>query len=833
MSEFYTNIEAYGNNLLVRGYKNGVQFSEKVKFSPKLYTPTNKDSKFKSIADQVLEENKFETISDARDFIERYKGVDNFKFYGMEKWVTQYISEKYWSDIKYDFSKIRILPLDIETASDGGYSTPAAASQPITAITLILNDIIYALGYGDFHTDDPKVKYYKFTDEKSLLRGFITIFSKYNPDIITGWNSEGYDISYLVNRIKNLLGEDEVKRLSPWGIVKPKTVPTMRGMEVDTYDIWGVAHLDYMLLFRKMSGKTPESYKLDQVAYEILGKKKVDYSKYGSLSALYKENHQLFIEYNIQDTKLIVELEERMKLIQLVCLIAYYSKVNYIDTFKNTRVWDSLIYNHLLKKNVIVDSKFDNEDSKDRILGGYVQLPQKGMYDWVVTFDATSLYPHIIMSENISPDTFHSKFDIDVDTIVETSVNPHKEFIMKNNLSMAGNGATFRKDKKGFLVELMEELFELRKSYKDMMNEKKKEMQSVKDEVEKKELQNLVDYYNNYQNVFKIILNSAFGAMAAKGFRYEHSHFGEGITMSGQLILKWGVKYCNQFLNKLFKTENENYVIYADTDSIVLNLSKYGLRFKDKNESIEKIDELCKKVMAQFFDKIYDNLANVMNFYENKIHFKREKICDRGIFLDEKKKRYILNVWDEEGTRFNTPETKVTGIEAVRSSTPEIVRKALKETFVIMMNKTEGETLQFIDKFEVKFKESTPEDIAMPKSANNLDQYTDGVRIYGKGTPIHVRAALLYNHHLKDKNLVGKYEEILDGEKIKYLHLKTPNPIQENIIGFPKFLPPELDLHKYIDWDMQFDKTYLSPLKTIFQAVSWKTDNSISLDDFI
>lgn len=834
MSEFYTNIEAYGNNLLVRGYRNGIQFTEKVKFSPKLFTKTNRVTKFKSIHNEYLEENNFETISDARSFMDRYRGVDNFKYYGMDKWVTQYIADKYHNDITYDFNKIRILPLDIETASgENGYSSPKDASEPITAITMILGSITYALGYGDFVTEDPNVKYYKFKDEKALLRGFITIFTKYKPDIITGWNTEGYDIPYLVNRIKQLLGEDSVKSLSPWGVVKEKTVPTMKGMEVDTYDIWGIAHLDYMLLFRKLSGKTPESYKLDQVAYEILGKKKVDYSKYGSLTELYKENHQLFMEYNIVDTQLIVELEEKMKLIRLVCQVAYYSKVNYIDTFKNTRIWDSLIYNHLLAKNIIVDSSYDNDDSKERISGGHVQLPEKGMYEWVVSFDATSLYPHIIMSGNISPDTFYKKFEISVDDVVKTGVNPHKTILIEKDLSMAGNGATFIKTKKGFLVELMENLFELRKSYKDKMIDKKNEIQGVTDETLKKELQDQIDYFNNYQNVFKILLNSAFGAMAAKGFRYEHSHFGEGITLTGQMILKWGIKYCNEFLNKYFKTTNENYVIYADTDSIILNLSKYGNKFTDREEAINKIDEFCKTMMSKFFKTIYDKLGEIMNFYENKIHFKREKICDRGIFLDEKKKRYILNVWDEEGTRFAEPETKVTGIEAVRSSTPEMVRKALKKAFVIMMNSTQEETIEYLKEFENEFMKANPEDVSIPVSANNLEQYSNNLTIYGKGTPIHVRAALLYNYHIRDKGLSHKYEQILEGEKIKFIRLKMPNPIGENVIGFPKFLPPELGLHKYIDWDTQFEKTFTTPLSTIFDAVSWNMDDSVSLEDFL
>lgn len=829
---FYTNAETYGNNVLLRGYENGRAYNKRVPFKPKLYTETNKPTKFRSIHGKPLEEIEFDSIYDARDFTKKYKDVANFKYYGQEKWLTQFLSENFWKPIEYDMSLIKICYFDIETDSEGGFAKVELADKMITSIAMQLGDKMIAMGLKDYEPSKD-VKYYKFKDEKSMLDSFINLFSKYAPDIICGWYSEGYDIPYIVNRCNLILGEHRTKDLSPWRMIKERVIPLGFGKEMKTYDIIGIAHLDYMQVYKKLSGNKPESYKLDQIAYEELKQKKLDYSEYGSLSKLYRQNHQKFMEYNVKDTALLPLLEKKLKFIELIALIAYFSKTNFVDVFKNTRIWDSYIYNHLKKKNVVIDAKAETDTKK--IEGGHVKEPVPGLYGWNGSIDGESLYPLAgIITGNISPDTFVEKKDIDIRQIINHG-NPYKDWLQENNYSMAGNGSVFRRDVKGFLPEMMEELFAMRKDYKNKMLDADKAANQEKDVAEKERLIGLRDYYNSYQLVLKILLNSAFGALAAPGFRYCHSNFGEAITLNGQLILQWGEKHVNIELNKILGTENVDYVIYADTDSLYINFQPLIDRLKsklgqEKSKIVDFLDKFCKDKLNPVMKIAFDDLTKEMNFAVNRINFKREKISESAIFLG--KKRYILNVWDKEGTRYEKPKIDVTGAESVRSSTPEIVRNALKESYDIILNQSNDAILQYKEEFKKKFKSLPVEDIALPKGANNLLEYSDKNTIYGFKCPLHVRGSLLYNHYLKQLGIDDVYEEIKEGEKIKYVYLKLPNPIRENVISFPSVLPVEFNLHQYVDYTKMYEKAYLDPLDAIFDAIGWKKEDTITLDDY-
>ena len=501
--KFYTCVEKIGNNIVCRGYKDGEQFIVKEKFSPSLFVETNKTTKYKNIYGKPLEEMTFESISDAYDFMKKYEDVENFKLFGMEKWVTQYISKKYWDEIKYDSSLIRVCWIDIETdtnrTSKGKYAKPEDPFQPITAVTLIMGNETVVLGFGDYTPTEKNVKYYKQKDEESLIDSLIEFISKYKPDVISGWNSEGYDIPYIINRGAKIVGEERVRDLSPLRIIKQKTIPTMNGGKVDGYDIAGVAHLDYMLVYKKLSGKSQSSYRLDHIAEVEIGMKKIDYKKdYGSLEVLMEKNYPLYMDYNIRDTKLLPMLEEKLKLLELIYLISYYSRTNFIDVFKNTRVWDSLIYNYLIARNIVVDINFESDDKL--IAGGHVKDPKPGKYEWVVTIDATSLYPHIIMGGNISPEKFIKKVDFDVDKFIEIHASGKTsngicgfgsikiDELKKMNAGICGNGSIFSNDGKGFLPIMMENLFEMRKEYKAKMLDEDRESQKILEEIKRRGL---------------------------------------------------------------------------------------------------------------------------------------------------------------------------------------------------------------------------------------------------------------------------------------------------------------------------------------------------------
>jgi len=327
----------------------------------------------------------------------------------------------------------------------------------------------------------------------------------------------------------------------------------------------------------------------------------------------------------------------------------------------------------------------------------------------------------------------------------------------------------------------------------------------------------------------KILLNSLYGALANKYFKYFDNALAESVTLTGQLSIKWAEKAINQEMNKVLKTGNKDYVIAIDTDSLYINFGPLVQELNPK-DPVAAIDKLCQthfeKKLAESYDKLFHNL----NGYTPRMEMGREVIADRGIWTA--KKRYILNVHNSEGVQYAQPKLKIMGIEAIKSSTPEVVRNKFKEAFKIIISGDEQTTRKFINEFKEEFKLLSPEMVSFPRSVQNVGKWKDRIQIYSKGTPIHVRGALLYNHHVSDLFLDKKYSQINSGDKIKFSYLKLPNPIKENVISFPDFLPTEFKLHKYIDYDMQFDKTFIEPLNPILEAVGWSVKEQATLEEF-
>lgn len=404
MSHFYTNVFTRGNYIFVRGYLEGKQYQEKIHYNPYLFLPNNNGS-YKTIENKPVEKKIFESIKEAKLFIEQYKDVDNFEFYGLTNFTYTYIYDNFPLEINYDTSLISIVSLDIECKSDQGFPNIKLADQEITAITIRKNGKSFVFGCGDFITDDPNIYYVKCKNEYMLLSNFLKAweFPSIKPDVITGWNILMFDIPYLYNRIKNILSEQDANRLSPWGLVREKEVE-FKGKINQTYDILGIANLDYYQLYRKFTFGNQESYKLDYIASVELGEKKIDYSEYGSLQDLYKNNYQKYLEYNIKDTVLVDKLEEKLGFIQLVLSFAYDAKVNYNDVMTTVRPWDIIIHNYLMDRKIVIPQSTENKMNKP-LAGGYVKEPKLGMSRWVVSFDVNSMYPTNIIQFNIGPDT--------------------------------------------------------------------------------------------------------------------------------------------------------------------------------------------------------------------------------------------------------------------------------------------------------------------------------------------------------------------------------------------------------------------------------------------
>ena len=818
---FYTNVTPHGDTLYIRGFENGERFTDRMKWKPRLYFPYKGKCTHQSLDGKGLLPQTYNTIREARQAIKRYEEHKAFVF-GTDRFQYQYISDYYPGTMEYDKDLLRIYTIDIEVESEHGFPNVTDCAEKMICITIKdqVKKQILVWGMADYEKKQDNVHYIKCKDEKDLLIQFLKFWKDYSPDILTGWNSKYFDIPYLTRRIEKILGESVMKRMSPWGQVMEDNTYYM-GKTQTYYRLHGIAQLDYLQLYQKFTIKNQESYKLDHIGFVELGESKDD-NPYDTFKEWYQQDIQSFIDYNIQDVELVDRLEDRLQLIELAITMAYNAKVNYEDVFSQVRMWDTIIYNELLKTNTIVPMREMNPQSKE-LVGAYVKEPTVGFHDWVVSFDLNSLYPHLIMQYNISPETIlPEKKDVFIDDLLDKKVNV-------GNNCMAANGTMYKTDKVGMLPSIIKREYDDRVIYKKKMLEAEQQYANTKD----KKYEKLARKYYLIQHSKKISLNSAYGAIGNKYFRYYDHRQAEAITMSGQLNIRWIDNKVNEYFNRLYKTDNKNYVIASDTDSIYVNMAPLVklTGATDKTKIVKALDQFCSEKFEPYIESCYDELGNYMNVFENKMVMKREVIADKGIWTA--KKRYILNVHNSEGVQYSEPKLKIMGIEAVKTSTPLPCRDKLKEGFKVIMGGDQKEMKEFIMNFRREFELMQPEQIAFPRSVNGVKKYGDVTSIYKKGTPMHVKGALMYNHLLKIKKVSHKFQPIYEGDKGKYVHLRK-NLWNANVITFISKLPKEFDMHGYIDYEMQFQKSFMEPLRFILGAIKWNIDASDSntIEDF-
>ena len=833
--DFYTNVCRSRDKILVIGYKGKTKQKVAVNYRPNHYILSKKsESPYKSLDGRNLEVVNLNSMGGARKFREKYSGVEGFEVHGYDRYVYTYLADKFQGDIKFDTSLIKTATLDIECECEDGFPEPILAAEKINAISIKpFGKECQVFGIGPWEHNQNLV-YHNCKNETDLLQKFIKYWRTEWFDIITGWNVNSFDITYLCNRIDKILGEDEHKKLSPWGQSHTREYTSMGYQKNQIFELSGVNIVDYLELYRKNTFHNQESYKLDYIAQFELGKGKLDYSDFGSLHTLYRQDYGKFLEYNVRDVVLVEELEEKLGFIDLIITMAYSAKCNYIDTFGMVKYWETIIYNFLKDQNIQTPPqrlKTGNDKNKP-IVGAYVKEPIVGGHNWVMSFDLNSLYPHLIMQYNISPEKMlkGNRQDVTVDRMLNKECD--LSYCKQTNTAVAPNGVLFSRDKQGMFPELMETFYEERKKWKGKMIEYQKEKERTTDTVRRKQLDTLIKRAYNNQQVRKIALNSAYGAMANQYFAFFSIDMAEAITLSGQLAIRWAEKICNEYLNKVLKTDNEDYVIAIDTDSIYITVDKLVNQVLPDAPKDKVIDFLSKAEVQieNVLEKGFIDLANYTNAFEQKMEMGREVIADRGIWTA--KKRYILNVHDNEGVRLAEPKLKMMGIETAKSSTPLWVRKKLEEALKVVMTGDEQELWQFVETARKEFRNLPVEDASFPRGCKGLVQYQDSTNIYSKGTPIHVRGSLLFNHHLREKSLDMRYETIKNGEKIHFTYLTTPNPINENVISFTSVLPKEFDLHRFVDYDMQFDKSFVEPLKNIVQLINWNVEPVASLDSF-
>ena len=827
MSQFYTNVNLVGNNLLYIGYEYGQRIQRKFKFSPTLYVVSNKPTNWKTLDGRYAKPIQFDTVGEARDFKDKYKDVEGFEVHGYDRFLYQYISSEFANEVDYDIKTLKITSLDIEVACENGFPNVRECAESLLSITVqdYTTRKLKVFATRDYQNTRGDVDFIYCDSEEHLLRSFLAYWQTDFPDVLTGWNVELYDVPYICGRLERLFGEKEMRQMSPWGMVKREEME-IKGRTQILYNMFGINVLDYMDLYKKFTYTNQESYRLDHIANVELGQKKLDHSEYENFKDFYTKDWQKFIDYNIKDVELVLQLEEKMKLLELAIALAYDAKVNLKDVYYQVRMWDTLIYNFLSERNVVVPpAKRANKDEK--YAGAYVKEPIPGKYDWVVSFDLNSLYPHLIMQYNISPETLGESrhASANVDRILGKSCEIDPQY------ATCANGAQYRKDVHGFLPEMMKKIYDERVQSKKLMLIAKQEYETTPT----KDLEKSISKYNNIQMARKIQLNSAYGAIGNQYFRYYNIINAEAITLSGQVSIRWIENKVNGYLNTLLNTKEKDYVIASDTDSIYLSLDKlvttvYGDQEVSQEKVVNFLDKACKEKIEPFIDKSYQELAEYSNAYEQKMFMKRENIAARGIWTA--KKRYILNVWDSEGVRYSKPKLKMMGIEAVKSSTPAPCRTAIKDALNIMMSGEQDELIKFIDSFRDEFYSLPPEDIAFPRSVNGLRKFKSETNVYSKGCPLHVRGTLLYNFYVSQKKLENKYPLVQEGEKIKYIFLKVDrtNPINENVLSFLNTFPRELGLEHCLDRKAQFQKSFLDPLQIITKVIGWETEKTSTLE---
>lgn len=821
MSQYYTNVFQRGNRLFVRGYNDGTKYQEIIKFKPTLYVGTKADnpSGWKAFStNQYVEPKEFDCIKDAKLFVETYKDVKGFDVYGQTNFVSQYIGTKWTREVPFDEKRIDSMVIDIETTTEFGFPD---IRNPIEEVQLISckrkgqKTITFA-----YKPDDSgkflNCEYRRSYDEKSMLTAFVVWFKKNPPDVVTGWNIESFDIPYLCRRIEFLHGEEMVQQLSPFGFVNVDNVTVMDREEL-RYDICGVAILDYMAMYKKFTFKARESYKLDFICEVELGKKKLDHSEHKDFKSFYTNDWHKFIEYNIVDVELVEQLNDKLNILELIYGVSYLAKINYDECFSPIRTWESFIFNYLQKDRIAIPIK-TNRNVRETFAGGHVKPTIKGSYDWVVTFDLTSMYPHNIMLNNISPETITGEsVTVSVADLVAKKFDTSS--LKGMNYTMTGNGQLFRRDIKGLFPIMMKDLFTVRKNANGAMKEMKRSG-GAKDEISR---------LNTKQGAIKVLLNCLFGACGNPYFRYYDLRMAEGITLTGQVVIQWMERKMNEKLNAILKT-NADYVIASDTDSLMINFGpfvKATCEGKSVDEIVTFLEKIGNTIFAEYIASCLNELAEYLNAVEPSLHMKLENICDRGIFVGSK--NYILNVHSSEGVRYKTPDLKVMGIALVKSSTPAIMRTALRDSIPILLYKTEADIQEYLKIEKEKFFSMPVESIAFPRSVNDINKWQSSSQLYVSRTPIQVRAAIMYNHMLDKLGLANKYPYIKNGDKVKFAYLKVPNTIQEDVIGFIDELPKEFGLHRYVDYETQFEKAFVGNLKAMVTPMKWELVKKASM----
>jgi DNA polymerase elongation subunit (family B) len=817
------------NKVFCRGYKsNGEPISTAIKFKPFCFIRGNGD--YRDFHDKTaLIRKDFDSYHELEKYVRNNRG----KCFGMginedscnrSELLYAFIVDVFQEKIDWNFNSIKILNYDIETTMEHNISISdmLGNNNPVEAIlsiacSITVNGLRQYKVFSCFEEAKDIEEHILCFDEGDMLKKFCEFVGTEKPDIISGWNCQKFDSPYLFQRICNYYDGEWLKNFSVFGI-EPKQLTKRKknrktGQEEQylVIDFPGTSELDYMSLYDKFNPGYNGSLKLNVVAELELGEKKLDYSEEGSLKNLYKTNKRKFIEYNIKDVKLVDRLNDKLRYFGLALTITFLSKTRFEDVYGSVRVWDILIYDYLINHMQRIIPRHGDEKKTSQNRGGKVKDSKIGISKNVVTIDSASHYPSICIGLNISPETFVRKINLRDEDVIEQVLDLN--FLKEQDFGMAGNGCLFSKSVPGVLSTIIESIFNMRVEAKKQM---KAEINKGKEAD-----QFIISKFDAIQHALKILINSAYGILASEYCRYFNKDLAEAITVTGQVLTISTDKIINRFLNDyLGNDQDKDYIVLSDTDSCGVCLDevliKNGIVENTAEFMIDFVDNHINPVIEEELNK----LMQYMNFYKPSIRFNREKVCDKIIVTA--KKRYAAAVLNNEGFMYDSPKIIVKGIEVVRSNTPEMVRKALKECLEIILTQDEPHLQQYVKNFKKKFMSSSAEDIAIPIGVNAMEKY-QYTQDFADKTPAAVKAAITYNNYVKKMGYTD-LDMIESGEKIKTVILKIPNRFGNDRMACKTFFDKRFGIDKEIDYIKMYENTFIEPLQRLTDKIEWQIE---------
>jgi DNA polymerase elongation subunit (family B) len=819
--------------------KDGNRIAPELSYNPYVYLETKQDTGIKSLFKTNLKKKIFKTQKDRSIFV-RSSGIE--RLFENISTDQQFLIDQFHTkneEPEFNANPLKVFFLDIETYSPDHFPVPDKAMDPINVITIYdsIRDHFISWGTKKLDKNIKNCTYAYCTSEASLLDCFLSYIEQDYPDILTGWNSEFFDIPYIINRVSKILGEDDAKRLSPINNVYSTTRQGQFGRLQTRWYIKGVSCIDYMDVYKKFSIGLRESYKLDAIAEHELGDKKVDYGN-TNLSSLADDDWQTFVEYNVQDVNLLVKMEDKLRYLELLRMLAYTGLTTFESAMGTLSVITGACVIKARQSDLIIPT-FTKDGSGERYEGAYVGEPQRGFQENIISFDANSLYPNTMITLNLSPETKVGKIIDTSDSIVTIKhVNgqvyelPSKkflEFVQKEDLSISKAKVLFTQKYKGIVPEIVDKLYQSRVEVKKDLTKYRKQLSKLKvTDDEYPGIKRLADQADIKQFTIKILINTFYGYFGNKHAPMGDSDIARSITLTGQAVIKQSNKILKDYIFKRANIEDNSTIepiIYNDTDSSYISIKSIidncNIPFSQDNKITDDVYKEVQLIEDNLNEEITKWSRKALNSKDTRFVFKRECICDIGMFLQ--KKRYVLHVLDDEDIPVN--KFKYTGVEVVRTTMPNAIKPYVKNIIETMLRtKSLVETNEaFLQTYD-KFKDLPLEDYAFVMGIKDYDKYAskcDGFKVC-KGMPIHVKSSYIYNMLLKKYNIESKYEEIHSGDKVRYFYVKTPNKYGIGAIAYKYYYPEEFKESLEPDIETMFEKIVYQGIERFYDSVHWK-----------